>query len=191
MIKIKFKGFTISETMVSLFITVVLVTISSTVIISCLMIFGRNANMRNAQIEGDTVFGIIYNKLSVCCSFTSDNMSFITDFPENSRTEEIVSDGYTIVLKCEEEDKEIYIFGNEKNRESQNKICTLILNNISDSNCMISFTVNIKYNEDLVFSKTGIVPLLNSTDKSIILSDIEDDEVHCLQYICRKSEGEF
>lgn len=154
--KKRLKGFTLTEVMVSLVILTIVVTISSTMIISSLNLLLKNAFIRDAQNNGNEIYRLLEDKIRY-----SQHFRIIS----NEESAEILAEeglvaSYTETIEISEDSMKI----NSKNiydeKQLKNADCLIRLKQNTPAD--IQLTVELKRDDELIYSKSGSVTLENA-----------------------------
>ncbi len=165
----KLKGFTLTEVMVSLVILSILITISSAMIISSLNLLLKNAQIRDAQNNGNEIFNLLENKLRY-------SQQFIISTDDN---EYIINASYTENIDIHDGEMSIDLKPVYSREQLRNADCDISICQLSDNK--IKLSVEIKRHDELVYSKSGDIYLENAVDNGnnsmgVRVSNLENEE---------------
>lgn len=150
--KKRLKGFTLTEVMVSLVILTIVVTISSTMIISSLNLLLKNAFIRDAQNNGNEIYQLLEDKLRYAQQF-----KVIIQDDEDS----LISASYTETIEIDGEGMKINSKSIYDKKQLKNADCCIRLMQ-KDTLRDIQLTVELKRDNELIYSKSGNVTLENA-----------------------------
>jgi len=154
--KKRLKGFTLTEVMVSLVILTIVVTISSTMIISSLNLLLKNAFIRDAQNNGNEIYQLLEDKLRY-----SQHFRIISDEEsEESLAEEGLVASYTETIEISKDSMRINSKDIYDKKQLKNADCFIRLKQNTPDN--IQLTVELKREDELIYSKSGNVTLENA-----------------------------
>lgn len=158
------KGFTLVEVMVSLVIVSILIAMSSVMIIASLNMLGKNAQIRDAQNNANSVYNLIEKKLEYAVEVN------ITPGGEKNSvtgayTEKIYINDGAVVINCDPTDK-----SNSADRINKSTVCSKQMLRGADIDISFSrgtqkesifLSVKIKRDEQVIYERSGEIPFLN------------------------------
>lgn len=192
-------GFTLVEVMTSLAIMSILITVSSSVMITSFNIFGKNSVMRAAQNEGNNIYNFLYDRLSYATSLKisedadiinssmekndfvpeellvvseDGNIEDISSYYEKITISQSGSENASMKLERKNMSETVYIYGgNEGNDGLYGAHCIVSFAGYTKDSNVIILTVTLERDGDILYTKTGSIPLLNDTVNSHIKAD--------------------
>lgn len=165
---LKRKGFTLTETLISLVVLLILAGTVSAVMMSGFGIYGRTALRNSAQSAGDTAYELISSRLSYATNLTiSDNVRYV----ENNY--DVRADGAVCIYVPVDGDRVCLGVGALappaviKPGQLQNMRINVSAEYQSDS--LVGLTVSIESTEDgrTLYSRSGTVRLMNASNPEL------------------------
>lgn len=165
---LKRKGFTLTETLISLVVLLILAGTVSAVMMSGFGIYGRTALRNSAQSAGDTAYELISSRLSYATNLTiSDNVRYV----ENNY--DVRADGAVCIYVPVDGDRVCLGVGALappaviKPSQLQNMRINVSAEYQSDS--LVGLTVSIESTEDgrTLYSRSGTVRLMNASNPEL------------------------
>lgn len=165
---LKRKGFTLTETLISLVVLLILAGTVSAVMMSGFGIYGRTALRNSAQSAGDTAYELISSRLSYATNLTiSDNVRYV----ENNY--DVRVDGAVCIYVPVDGDRVCLGVGALappaviKPSQLQNMRINVSAEYQSDS--LVGLTVSIESTEDgrTLYSRSGTVRLMNASNPEL------------------------
>ncbi|MDO5559488.1 MAG: type II secretion system protein [Oscillospiraceae bacterium] len=158
------KGMTLVEVMVSLVILSVLVAMSSAMIIISMNLLLKNARMRDAQNNGNSIYEFIERKLEYAVSLKITNTDEKNEITGVYTEKIYIKDG-VIALGCDPSDVSV-----PKDVLDKRTICSTQMLRGADYDISFSqgeepekiyLTVSIKRENEVVYERSGMIRFLN------------------------------
>lgn len=162
------RGFTLTETLISLVVLLILAGVASAVMMSGFGVYGRTALRNSAQEAGDTVYELISSRLTYAVDLTiSDDVRYV----ENNY--DVQAEGSICIYIPTEGDRVGMGAGalapGDVLRPSQLKGLRIEVSAEYQSEDLVGLTVGITSEEDgrMLYSRTGTIRLMNAADPAI------------------------
>lgn len=162
------KGFTLTETLIGIVVLMILAGVASSIMLSCFGIYGRTAKRNSAQSIGDTVYELIYSRMTYAVDLTVTNDVGLLKSRYN-----VIEDGNSCIFVPPDGDFAGYGVGTLAPPSvitvKQLQTMKLIVSVESSGGSLAEVTVTVNNADDgrQLYSRTGTVHLMNADNSAL------------------------